>query len=76
MSNVNNIVAGHPISIGFLVGDVPNSHAVSAADISATKARGGPVTGNGNARFDIKLSGAIDAQDVAMVKARAGGKLP
>jgi large repetitive protein len=62
-------------SLGFLVGDVGNSFAVTAADISAVKARQGASVMS-NARYDFNLSGVINGGDVSVVKARAGAVLP
>ncbi len=76
LSNVNNIAATHSVSIGFLLGDVTNTHTVSAADIAATKARSGQTVNANTARYDVNLSGTISNQDVSMVKARAGNRLP
>ena len=60
-------------SIGFLVGDVSNSQSVSAADISAVRARVGQSANMGNNYlFDLDFSGTITNADVSAVKARSG----
>lgn len=64
-------------AMGFLVGDVSNTHAVTAADISAVKAnQGKPVNSDAMAIFDLNADGTINASDVSAVKARSGLVLP
>jgi hypothetical protein len=63
-------------AIGFLVGDINNSRAVNATDISGVKARSGLSTNSSNFRFDLNSSGGINATDIAAVKARSGLVLP
>ena len=63
-------------SMGFLVGDVTNSRAVNAADISAVKANLGNSINNTTYKFDLNVSGAITSSDVSAVKARSGLVLP
>ena len=75
LNNVNGS-GNAQVSIGFLLGDVTNSHMVSAADIAATKARSGQAIDVNNAKYDINLNGAINSQDVSVVKSRAGQSLP
>jgi mono/diheme cytochrome c family protein len=75
LSGVNGSV-GAAVSIGFLIGDINNSRAVNATDISGIKARSGQTTDGTNFRFDLNASGGINATDIAAVKARSGLVLP
>jgi hypothetical protein len=63
-------------AVGFLVGDVNQTRAVTAADIAAIKVRTSPLVDDSNYQFDINLSGKIDGADVSVVKARAGRVIP
>jgi large repetitive protein len=75
LNGVNGIL-NTSVSMGFLIGDINNSRAVNATDISGIKARSGQSTDGTNFRFDINASGGINATDIAAVKARSGLVLP
>ncbi|MBL0125015.1 MAG: hypothetical protein IPP88_20645 [Betaproteobacteria bacterium] len=75
LSNINVSGSDVAASMGFLVGDVNGSHAVTAGDISGVKARSGQTLGSTNFMLDLDASGAIDAADLSMVKARSGTAL-
>ncbi|MEP7156518.1 MAG: hypothetical protein ABI905_12140 [Betaproteobacteria bacterium] len=64
------------VSLGFLVGDVGDTRAVSAADIAALRARSGSAVDVGNARYDLTASGTINDASVTAARARAGLRLP
>jgi alpha-tubulin suppressor-like RCC1 family protein/sugar lactone lactonase YvrE len=63
--------------VAFLYGDVTQTGKVTAADISALKARGNVTqVGNGDYLFDINVNGGLNNTDVSAVKAKAGNTLP
>jgi hypothetical protein len=73
LTGVNGSTTAFDAAVGFLIGDVGNTHQVTAADISAVKANvGKPVNSIGVAKFDLNADGSITQADVAAVKARAG----
>ena len=76
LPGVNGNAAPFFASLGFLVGDVNNSSAVNASDISAVKAHATQATNETNFKYDLNASGTIDAADVSAVKARSGLVLP
>ena len=59
-------------SVGFFVGDVNNTRAVNANDVSAVKARSGQAANATNFMFDVGTSGSVNAADIAAVKSRVG----
>ena len=63
-------------SLGFLVGDINHSRTVTAADVSAIRARSGHVAAQDNFQFDLNMSGTIGAADVAAAKTRLLTVLP
>ncbi len=63
-------------AIGFLVGDVNNSRAVNANDVTAVKARAGTRIDAGTFQYDINTSGVVNATDISAVKARSATTLP
>ena len=75
LTNINGEGLSASATVGFMVGDVSNSRAVNASDISAVKGRAGPVTG-ANFLFDLDASGTVGPADVSAVKARSGMVLP
>lgn len=77
LAGVNGVVNPAPASVGFLAGDVTNTRAVTAADISAVKVNLGKFPLDNNTYlFDVNADGAINQADLAAVKARAGVVLP
>ena len=75
LANVNGQANTFQASIGFLHGDVNNTRVVRAADINGVKERFGS-TSEANYRFDLNLSGAVDAADLLVLKSRIGRLLP
>ena len=75
LTNVNG-AADFSTSLGFLVGDVNSSRAVSTSDIPQLKARSAQVVDATNFRFDLNTTGAIGSAEISAVKARAGNSLP
>jgi len=70
MTGING-VTGAEVSIGFRLGDFNDSRSVGQSDISAVKARTGQTVDWSNFRYDVNVSGSINAVDIAVVKARA-----
>ena len=73
--NVNAAGVDATVSLGFLVGDVNHSRAVSPIDTGAVKARAGQVANTSNFFYDLNLSGGVTGADVAAVKARQDRQL-
>lgn len=76
LSGVNGGMMSFPVSLGFLVGDVNGTRAVVASDIAGAKSRLGQAVSGANFRFDLNLSGTIDAADISAAKQRSGTLLP
>jgi hypothetical protein len=70
-------MADATVSMNVLSGDTTGNKAVSAGDISQTKAQAGAAVTAANFRQDVTVSGgSINASDIGFVKARAGATLP
>ena len=76
LTGVNGDAAVFSPSLGFLVGDLNNTHAVNASDISDAKTRGSQPTTASNFRFNVNTSGTIDVADIFAAKQRSGLVLP
>lgn len=63
------------VSLGFLLGNVANSHVVGSADLAALRTNSGSVVRAGNFLYDLNLSGRVTAADIAVIKARNGAVL-
>jgi hypothetical protein len=75
-ANVNGLI-NVETPVAFLYGDVSQTGKVTAADISALKARGTVMqVGATNYRYDINANGGINNTDISAVKARSGTVLP
>lgn len=70
-----NGISSASASMGFLLGDVNQSSAINATDVSAVKAFSGQVPDATNFRYDVNASGTINTADIAAIKARLGGAL-
>ncbi|MEP6686558.1 MAG: dockerin type I domain-containing protein, partial [Verrucomicrobiota bacterium] len=64
------------IPMSVLIGDTGGNGAVTASDVSQTKAQSGQTAGASNFREDVNVSGAVSAADVSLVKSKAGTTLP
>lgn len=72
LTGVNATATVWPAVIGFLIGDVNNSRAVTPTDILAVKSHSGQVTIQSNFQFDLNATGKINAADISGAKARLG----
>lgn len=59
-------------AVGFMLGDVNSNRAVNASDVVSLRNRLTEPTTAPNARFDLDLSGTVDAADTALVKTTSG----
>jgi hypothetical protein len=64
------------VQMRLLVGDTNGNGAVSASDVSQTKAQSGQATTGLNFRADVNPSGSINTTDIGLVKANSGHVLP
>ncbi len=64
------------IPMSRLLGDTTGDGAVSAADISQTKAQSGQMTSGSNFRTDVNVDGSITSPDISLVKSSSGTSLP
>mgnify|MGYP001176900924 FL=1 len=62
-------------AMGFLVGDINGTGAVTASDVIGVKSQLGRTTTLQNFRVDVNATGAIAPSAVPAVKARAGQSL-
>ncbi|MEO7367326.1 MAG: dockerin type I domain-containing protein, partial [Gemmatimonadaceae bacterium] len=76
LSTSGGSVSPAVVPIGFLVGDVNASRAVSSSDVAQTKAASGATLTQLNFRADVNANGQVSSSDVAAVKAASGGTLP
>ncbi len=76
LTNVNGVVTPFDAPLGFLVGDMNDSRAINASDISAMKARAGLAATALNFRSDLNADGTVAQTETSAVKARSGSKLP
>jgi large repetitive protein len=72
LSNVNNAGVNVSVSLGFLLGDVNNSRATTAADILLVKGQSAKAVNASNFLDDLNLTGGITATDILAVKGRSG----
>jgi hypothetical protein len=74
LAGINNGTNFNDVSVPMrvLVGDTNASGAISASDISQTKARAGQEVTQANFRSDVVANGAINTSDIALVKSRSG----
>jgi len=74
LANVDGAGVSASVSVGFLVGDVDGSRAITAADILRAKGRSGQATSWGNFLHDVDVdsNGVVDPGDVAAVKQGSG----
>ncbi len=71
-----NGVTNLAVAMGFLIGDSNNTRSVNSSDISGVKARSGQVTDATNFKYDLNISGAINATDILIVKSQSGKGIP
>jgi Dockerin type I domain len=62
-------------AVGFMQGDINNNRSVNASDVVSIRNRLTQPTTAANAKFDLDLSGTVDAADVALVKGTSGSGL-
>ncbi len=66
----------YAVAIGFLTGDLNDSRAVMASDISALKLHAGQTAALHNFKFDLNADGVIDGNDGSIARARAARVIP
>jgi uncharacterized delta-60 repeat protein len=74
LTGVNNGTSTHDVGVqmSVFVGDTNGTGAITASDVSQTKARAGQAVTNSNFRSDVTANGAITASDLALVKSYSG----
>ncbi len=76
LDDVNQTGVSPELTLGFLVGDISGSAAVSAADVAGQKAKGLVAVTPSKARFDINLDGVLNDADLRMLKSKSGSTAP
>ncbi len=69
-------LAATSVNMNMLIGDVNGSKAVSAADVSQTKASASATLNASNFRADLVVTGTINSSDIGLVKSRSGASVP